>query len=101
MEKTGRWSEISPVNIEFCNKAKDEKILSSKEEVVLVFRVGMHAEGNVPQASIVERKSQGRGWPPVAQIKVEVTHNDKFTWMKLEYFQKHHQETEGKREEIN
>jgi phosphoribosylformylglycinamidine (FGAM) synthase PurS component len=42
-------------------------------------QVGMHAEENDPQASIVERKFQGRGWPPVTQIKVEVTHNDKFT----------------------
>ena len=58
MEKTGKWSEISLINIEFRTKAKDEKILSSIEAVVLVMRVGMHAEGSVPQASIVERKSK-------------------------------------------
>jgi len=58
MEKTGKWSEISLINIEFRTNVKDEKILSSKEAVVLVMRVGMHAEGSVPQASIVERKSK-------------------------------------------
>ena len=41
MEKTGKWSVISLINTEFCTKVKDEKILSTKEVVVLVIYLSL------------------------------------------------------------
>ena len=58
MEKTGKWSEISLINIEFRTNVKDEKILLSKEAIVLVMCVGMNADASDSQASSDERKSK-------------------------------------------